>query len=48
MAIKEHPKGGFELDIRPNGRNGVRIRRRVKTKNEALSLNGFYWLITRN
>lgn len=38
MAIKEHPKGGFELDIRPNGRNGVRIRRRVKTKNEALSL----------
>lgn len=38
MSIKPNPKGGFLVDVRPAGRNGPRIRRSAKTRNEAAVL----------
>ncbi|HHQ6589249.1 tyrosine-type recombinase/integrase [Serratia fonticola] len=35
MAIKKLEDGRYEVDIRPNGRNGKRIRRRFDKKHEA-------------
>jgi integrase len=36
MSIKKLADGRYEVDCRPNGRSGVRIRRIFRTKNEAL------------
>lgn len=38
MPIKPKPNGGFIVDVRPAGRNGPRIRRSAKTRNEAAVL----------
>lgn len=35
MAIKKLEDGRYEVDIRPNGRNGKRIRRKFDRKHEA-------------
>lgn len=41
MAIKKLEDGRYEVDIRPNGRNGKRIRRKFDKKHEALSFEKY-------
>ena len=36
MAIKKLEDGQYEVDIRPAGRQGKRVRRRFDTKHEAV------------
>lgn len=36
MSIKKLEDGRYEVDIRPNGRNGKRIRRKFQKKQEAV------------
>ncbi|WP_282186870.1 hypothetical protein [Proteus vulgaris] len=36
MTIKKLENGQYEVDIRPTGRNGKRIRRRFEKKQEAI------------
>lgn len=38
MPVRPNPKGGFIVDVRPAGRNGPRLRRLTKTRNEGLVL----------
>lgn len=38
MSIKPKPTGGFIVDVRPAGRNGPRVRRTARTRNEAAVL----------
>lgn len=37
MAIKKLDDGRYEVDIRPRGRDGKRIRRKFERKAEALN-----------
>ncbi len=37
MAIKKLDDGRYEVDIRPTGRNGKRIRRKFDKKSEAVA-----------
>lgn len=41
MAIKKLEDGRYEVDIRPNGRNGKRIRRKFDKKHEALAFEKY-------
>jgi hypothetical protein len=35
MSVKLLPEGGWLVDVRPQGRNGKRIRKKFTTKSEA-------------
>ncbi|HFK8961368.1 TPA: site-specific integrase, partial [Escherichia coli] len=41
MAIKKLDDGRYEVDIRPTGRNGKRIRRKFDKKSEAVAFEKY-------
>ncbi|HEJ9674672.1 TPA: tyrosine-type recombinase/integrase [Proteus mirabilis] len=41
MSIKKHEDGRYEVDIRPTGRNGKRIRRKFNKKHEAIAFERY-------
>ena len=41
MAIKKLDDGRYEVDIRPRGRDGKRIRRKFERKAEALAFERY-------
>lgn len=45
MTIKKLENGQYEVDIRPAGRHGKRIRRRFEKKQ--FYLNVIHWLISK-
>lgn len=41
MTIKKLEDGRYEVDIRPTGRNGKRIRRKFNKKHEAIAFERY-------
>ena len=41
MSIKKLEDGRYEVDIRPSGRNGKRIRRKFDKRHEALAFERY-------
>lgn len=46
MSIKKLDDGRYEVDVRPQGADGKRIRRKFKTKGEAQAFERHVWLTT--
>ncbi len=42
MSVKKLDDGRYEVDIRPAGRNGKRIRRKFDKKSEAIAFEKSY------